>query len=169
MGVETPEPVASSTRFRPILGGDAYLTRVVFYKERSFSREQFRDFMFAQWQAHEDMIQLVRALRGYRGLRVDVISNEGRELAEFRNRKFGVTECIDFFIYPSFVHFRKPDEDIYRVALDVSQTPPELSVYVEDRAMLVDVARGLGMHGIVHTGIESTRKALAELGLTPAR
>ena len=39
-------------------------------------------------------------------------------------------------------------------------------VYIDDRAMFVEVARGLGIHGIHHTDYECTRSALACLGLT---
>ncbi len=52
-----------------------------------------------------------------------------------------------------------------RFALDLAQTPPERVAYVEDRPMFVEVARGLRIRGIHHTGHESTRRQLATLGL----
>jgi putative hydrolase of the HAD superfamily len=73
---------------------------------------------------------------------------------------------MDFFISSCFVHFRKPDEDIYRMALDVSQATPEKSIYIEDRPMFVDIANGLGIHGIRHVDFESTRSSLQEFGLS---
>ena len=63
------------------------------------------------------------------------------------------------------MHFRKPDEDIYRIALDCAQVPAEEVVYIDDRAMFVEIAQGLGIRGIVHTGFESTRKKLKTMGL----
>jgi putative hydrolase of the HAD superfamily len=63
------------------------------------------------------------------------------------------------------VHFRKPDEDIYRIALDCAQVPAEEVVYIDDRAMFVEIAQGLGIRGIVHRGFESTRQKLKEMGL----
>jgi putative hydrolase of the HAD superfamily len=71
-----------------------------------------------------------------------------------------------FFISSCFVHYRKPDADLYRLALDCAQVMPEESVYIDDRAMFVEVARGLGINGIHHTGFESTKAALAALGLS---
>src|SRR5689334_3321256 len=59
---------------------DEYLNRVVFYKERSFSREEFKDFMYAQSQPFPEMIGLMRALKTQHGLHVAAVSNEGREL-----------------------------------------------------------------------------------------
>ena len=55
--------------------------------------------------------------------------------------------------------------DIYRIALDIAQVAPDCVAYVEDRAMFVDVAAGLGIRGIVHKTFESTRDALAAIGL----
>jgi len=72
---------------------------------------------------------------------------------------------IDFFVSSCFVHFRKPDVDMYRIALDISQADPARSVYIDDRALFVEIAQGLGLHGIQHTGFEATRNTLKDLGL----
>lgn len=145
---------------------DEYLNRVVFYTQRSFSRKDFKDFMFAQSKPHTEMIEMVRDLRSRYHLEIGAISNEGRELTVYRIQKFNLTDFMDFFISSCFVHFRKPDEDIYRMALDVSQATPEKSIYIEDRPMFVDIANGLGIHGIRHVDFESTRSSLQEFGLS---
>jgi putative hydrolase of the HAD superfamily len=121
--------------------------------------------MFAQSQPKPDMIDLISRLKLRHGLRVATVSNEGRELAIYRIRKFNLHAFVDFFISSCFVHFRKPDVDIYRVALDCAQVPAEEVVYIDDRAMFVEVAKGLGIHGIWHTSYASTRAALEALGL----
>lgn len=145
---------------------DEYLTRVIFHEDRPFLREEFRAFMFAQSQPYPDMVELIRDLKDRYHLHVGAISNEGRELTVHRIEKFRLAEFMDFFVSSCFVHYRKPDEDMYRIALDISQAEPERSVYIEDRPMFVDVACSLGMKGIVHTGYESTSQALEELGLS---
>jgi len=144
---------------------DEYLNRMVFYRERPFSREELKAFMFAQSQPFPQMIDLVRGLKRAHGLKVAVVSNEGRELTTYRIQKFGLSEFIDFFIASSFVYLRKPDADIYRMALDIAQVPIEQVAYIEDRLMFVEVAQGLGIRSIHHTGFESTRASLASLGL----
>jgi putative hydrolase of the HAD superfamily len=144
---------------------DEYLNRVVFYKDRTFSGEEFKTFMFAQSQPYPKMIELVRGIKRSRGLKMAVVSNEGRELTVHRIQKFGLAEFVDFFVASCFVHFRKPDADIYRIALDIAQVSPESVVYIEDRLMFVEVARSLGIRGIYHTDYDSTRAALASLGL----
>lgn len=145
---------------------DEYLTRVVFYEPRSFTREDFKTFMFAQSQPFDKMIDLVRLLKARYNLKVAVISNEGRELTVYRISKFRLAEFVDFFIASCFVHYRKPDNDIFRMALDVAQVLPEQVAYVEDRPLFVEAARGLGMRGIRHQSVERTREELASLGLT---
>lgn len=147
------------------LGLDEYLRRVVFYEPRSFSPDDFKAFMFAQSQPFPQMIELIRHLKQDHCLKVAAVSNEGRELALYRIQKFDLAEFVDFFIVSSFVHFRKPDHDIFTLALDVAQVPCECVAYIEDRSMFVAVAQELGMQGIRHSSYENTRDALAALGL----
>jgi putative hydrolase of the HAD superfamily len=145
---------------------DDYLERVVFYQQRVFSPEEFKKFMYAQSKSYPDMIKLVRGLKTQYGLQVAAVSNEGRELTMYRIQQFELRSFVDFFVSSCFVHYRKPDEDIYRIALDISQAQAEQVVYIDDREIFVEVARELGITGIIHTGYEATRKSLQGLGLT---
>ena len=146
---------------------DEYLQRSVFYTDRPFTPEQFRSFMFAQSIAYPEMIDLIKGLKARYGLKIAVVNNEGRELNEHRIRTFYLNEFVDFFISSCFVHFRKPDADIWKIALDIAQVPREEVVYIDDRPMFVQVAEGLGLKGIVHShkDVGATRNALAALGL----
>ena len=144
---------------------DTYLNHVVFYRERPFTREDFKDFMFAQSKPQVEMINLVSGLKWKYRLKTVAISNEGRELTVHRIQKFDMTAFIDFFVSSCFVHFRKPDVDMYRVALDISQAEPARSVYIDDRALFVEIAQSLGINGIHHTNLELTRNTLKVLGL----
>ena len=90
--------------------------------------------MFAQSKPYPEMIELVRHLKARHGLKIAVVSNEARELNAYRIRKFKLDEFVDFFISSCFVHFRKPDADIFRLALDIAQVPAEQVVYIEDTA-----------------------------------
>jgi putative hydrolase of the HAD superfamily len=145
---------------------DGYLDRIVFYRERSFSREAFKAFMYAQSQPFPEMIALIRGLKTQHGMKIAAVSNEGRELTIYRVKQFRLGEVIDFFISSCFVHYRKPDEDIYRIALDIAQVSPEQVIYIDDRAMFVEVAQSLGLGGILHTTYETTRAALEASGLS---
>jgi putative hydrolase of the HAD superfamily len=145
---------------------DSYLDRTVFYRPRPFSREDFRKFMLEQSQPDPAMLGLMAALKKKYGLKVVITSNEGRELVDYRIPSFGLDKLADYFIFSCFIHIRKPDPNFYRMALDMNQVAPQEVVYFDDREMFVEVARGLGIHGIWQTSIEMTRSALHDLGLT---
>ena len=144
---------------------DAYLDRIVFYQPRDFSRDDFKAFMLEQSQPYPEMIELIRQTKKRNGLKLAVVSNEGRELTEYRIRKFGLADFVDFFVSSCFVHFRKPDTDIFQMAIDMAQTPPGQTVYLDDRPLFVEVARGLGLRAVHHTSYEETRAALGAMGL----
>jgi putative hydrolase of the HAD superfamily len=144
---------------------EEYLGRVVFYQKRPFTRAQFRRFMFAQSKPYPEMIELAGRLKVRHGLKIAVVSNEGRELNAYRIRKFKLDGFVDFFISSCFVHIRKPDADIFRLALDIAQTPARQVVYIENTPMFVQTAEGLGIRSILHTDYRSTCKKLASFGL----
>ena len=144
---------------------EEYLNRAVFNEERPFTREQYREFMFAQSHAYPEMIELFTQLKARHKLKIAVVSNEARELNAHRIRQFKLNEFVDFFISSCFVHLRKPDADIFRLALDIAQTPVEQVLYVENTQMFVDIAESLGICSILHTDYKSTCDQLASFGL----
>ncbi len=144
---------------------EEYLGRVVFYQKRPFTRAQFRHFMFAQSKPYPQMIELVRKLKGRYGLKIVAVSNEAQELNSHRIRKFKLDGFVDSFVSSCFVHLRKPDADIFRLALDIAQTPAREVVYVENTPMFVQIAEGLGIRSILHTDYRSTCAKLASFGL----
>jgi len=111
------------------------------------------------------MIELICALKAKYSLKVAVVNNEGRELNERRIHNFKLKTFVDFFISSCFVHVRKPDEDIYRIALDIAHVAPEQVAYLDDRLMFVQIAQGLGIQGVHHTDYDSTCAKFADLGL----
>jgi HAD superfamily hydrolase (TIGR01509 family) len=144
---------------------DEYLSHVVFHRKRGFTRAQFRRFMFAQSKAHPEMIALCARLKARHGLKLAVVSNEGRELNAYRIRQFKLGALVDAFVSSCFVHVRKPDADIFRLALDIAQVPVGQVVYLDNTPMFVRVAEGMGIRSIVHTDYRSTCAELAALGL----
>lgn len=142
-----------------------YLDQVVFYEKRSFTPAQFRKFIFAQSKPYPEMIGLVRRLKARYGLKIVVVSNEGRGLNEYRIREFKLDEFVDSFISSCFVQLRKPDADIYRVALDTAQVRANQVIYIENTRMFVQVAESLGIRSILHTDYRSTCAKLASFGL----
>jgi putative hydrolase of the HAD superfamily len=144
---------------------DEYLSLVVFHEKRSFTRSQFKKFVFAQSQPFPEMIALMRRLKAKYGLKVGVVSNESRDLNAYRIKTFKLDAFVDFFITSCYVHVRKPDPEIVCLALDIGHVAPARAVYVDDRAMFVQVAEMQGIRGIHHTDYETTRNHLSGLGL----
>jgi putative hydrolase of the HAD superfamily len=144
---------------------DEYLGWLLFYQKRPFTRAEFRRFMFAQSKPCHEMIDLIRNLKAKYGLKIIVLSNEARELNAYRIRKFKLDEFVDAFVSSCFVHLHKPDEAIFRMALDIAQTPARQVVYIENTPMFVQIAEGLGIRSILHTDYRSTCEKLASFGL----
>ncbi|HZZ29136.1 MAG TPA: HAD-IA family hydrolase [Pirellulales bacterium] len=144
---------------------DVFLERTVFYKPRNFTPADFKKFVSDFTQPFPEMIEMFKRLKAKHGLKIAVVSNEGRELTFDRVQRFGLKSFVDFFIVSSFVHLRKPDNDIYQLALDVAMLEPQQVAYIDDRAMLVEVASKMGIVGIQHSAYDSTKARLAELGL----
>jgi putative hydrolase of the HAD superfamily len=142
-----------------------YLKRVVFYKKRTFTADQFCDFMFSQSSPHIDMIEYIKQLKEKYNLKIAVVNNEGRELNEHRIKKFKLNQFVDFFISSCVVHVRQPDADLFRIALDIAQVPVQHVVYIEDMQMFVDVASDLGIRSIHHKNYLSTSAELSLMGL----
>jgi putative hydrolase of the HAD superfamily len=142
-----------------------YLDRVVFYQKRTFARAKFRRFMFAQSKPYAEMIELVCNLKAKYRLKIIVVSNESRELNAYRIRQFKLDGFVDAFISSCFVHLRKPDADIFKLALDIAQTPARQIVYIENTPLFVQIAESFGIRSILHTNYQSTCAKLAAFGL----
>ncbi len=144
---------------------DEYLQRVVFCHPRSFSTDEFKKFMLSLSQPYPEMMELVRDYKNRFSLKTIAVSNEGREINAYRIQQFRLAELIDTFVSSCFVHYRKPDADIYRIALDISQAEPGEVAYIDDRPLFIEVANSLGIHGILHTDAATTAGELTALGL----
>ena len=144
---------------------DDYLQRVIFYQPRSFSKDEFKSFILSRSQPIPEMIDLVRQAKARYHLKTIAVSNEGREINAYRIRSFGLDQLIDTFVSSCFVHYRKPDADIYHIALDISQSDPAQVAYIDDRPLFVEVACSLGIHGILYVDASTTRTELAGLGI----
>jgi FMN phosphatase YigB (HAD superfamily) len=147
------------------LSFEEYLNLVVFYKTRLFTRAEFRCFMCDQSQPDHDMLRLVAQLKRRHGLKIAVVSNESLELNEYRIQTFKLDGFVDAFISSCYVHLRKPDVNIFRLALDITQVPAHHVLYIENTPMFVQIAEDLEIRSILHTDYKSTRAQLAAFGL----
>jgi len=111
-----------------------------------------------------EMFSYMRSIKARHGIKIVIVNNEGRELNNYRIKAFGLGCFVDAFVSSCFVHMRKPDADIFRMALDIAQTDAADAAYIDDRAMFVEVAATLGIRGVVHRDAATTAKELAALG-----
>jgi putative hydrolase of the HAD superfamily len=144
---------------------EEYLSRTVFYEDRPFTRNQFWDFMCAQSHSYPEMIEMIVNLKACYGLRIAVVSNEARELNAYRIAEFKLAEFVDAFISSCFVHTRKPDTEMFRLALDIAQTKPEQVIFIDNTPMFVQIAEKFGIPSIHHVDYKSTCAKLASFGL----
>jgi putative hydrolase of the HAD superfamily len=144
---------------------DFYLDHTVFYKKRAFTRARFKAFLFGQSKPMPGMLEFVAGLKARHRLKVVVVSNEARALNAHRIRAFNLGALVDMFVSSCFVGLRKPDPAMFQLALDLAQVPARQVLYLENTQLFVQVAKGLGIRGIVHQDLDSTRAALAAAGL----
>jgi putative hydrolase of the HAD superfamily len=158
------EMVVSSFE-RGKIGLDEYLDRTVFYRARPFTREEFREYIFSLSQPDEEVLRLAKGLADSRKYLMGTINNESRDLNLYRIEKFGLRAIFSLFVSSCFVGLRKPEKDIYRLALEITQQVPEECCFIDDRALNLDEAKRLGMHTIEMDGIEQLRANLRRLGV----
>jgi putative hydrolase of the HAD superfamily len=146
---------------------DEYLDRTVFYENRSFTREQFRTYMFSLSQPMPEVLAFARTLAGSGKYFMGTINNESRELNLHRIEKFGLREIFRLFISSCFVGLRKPESGIYRLAIETTQIDPEACCFIDDRALNLECAAKLGMKTIQMQTLEQLREDLKKLGAQP--
>jgi putative hydrolase of the HAD superfamily len=144
---------------------DEYLDRTVFYCDRPFTREAFRDYMFSLSQPMPEVLAFARALADSGKYFMGTINNESRELNLHRIEKFGLREIFGLFVSSCFVGLRKPESGIYRLAIEITQINPEECCFIDDRALNLECAAKLGMRVIQMQTLEQLREELGKLGV----
>ena len=143
-----------------------YLDRTIFYRARHFPRETFTEYMFSLSQPDTDTLRLAGELARTGKYLMSTINNESKELNLFRIQTFGLSEIFSLFVSSCFVGLRKPEEGIYRLALEITQRAPEECCFVDDRPLNLDSAAKLGMSVIRKDSAEQLREEFAKLGVT---
>ena len=144
---------------------DEYLDRTVFYRNRPFTRDQFRDFMFSLSEPMPEVLAYARALADSGKYFMGTINNESRELNLHRIEKYGLREIFRLFVSSCFVGLRKPESGIYRLAIEITQINPEECCFIDDRALNLECAAKLGMRTVQIKTPEQLREELEKLGV----
>ena len=142
-----------------------YLDRTLFYRPRGFTREEFTAFMFAQSKEYPESRAALDAAARTGKYFIGAINNEPLELNEYRIEAFRLRRDFQVFFSSCYVHARKPEEMIFRIALEVTHRPAEECVFIDDRALNLENPRRLSMNTIHYQSAPQLRQELQKYGV----
>lgn len=142
---------------------DDYLDTVLFHCPRNFTREEFKHFMYAQSEELPEMLSWLKSWKKQTNLSVFALSNESKELNNYRKNKFELHKVFDGYFSSCYLGFRKPDPRIFKTALQIAGVTPFETIYFDDRPMLVEAAKKLGINAVHHENVETTKRIIENL------
>lgn len=142
-----------------------YLDRTLFYRSRGFTREEFTAFMFAQSKEYPESRAVLDTAARTGNYFIGAINNEPLELNEYRIEAFRLRRDFQVFFSSCYLHTRKPEEMIFRIALEVTQRPAPECVFIDDRLLNLENPRRLGMNTIHYQSAAQLRKELQTYGV----
>ena len=144
---------------------DDYLVRTIFYRARSFTPDALKMYMYSLSQPLPETLELARGIAASGKYLMATINNESREMNRYRIDTYNLREIFSFFVSSCYVGLRKPEKDIYRTALEISERKAEECCFLDDRSLNLECAQQLGMHTIQVQGAKQVREALGDLGV----
>ncbi len=144
---------------------DEYLERTVFYRPRRFGADDFKTFMFAQSRSHSATLAIVERLARTKRYFLAALNNESLDLNLYRIRQFGLRDYFTAFFSSCFLGVQKPEEAIFRLALQITQRTPEECLFIDDRPVNLECARQRGMTTIQYQDPAQLRDELGRAGV----
>lgn len=145
---------------------DAYIKKTVFHRERSFTPDEFKQFMYGSSQLLGDTLAWVRTLAESGKYRLFTLNNESRELHEERVKRFGLATIFRAFFTSCYLGQVKPDEGIYENALGIAACSQANAVFIDDRPLNIEPAHALGLNAVLFQGLDDLRERLKEYGVS---
>ena len=139
---------------------DEYLDTVLFHQPRNFSKADFKQFMLKESVELPNMLEWSKSWKKQIDLPVFALSNENKELNDYRIKTFNLHDLFDGFFSSCYLKMRKPDPGIYKTAMEIAQVKPDECLYLDDRPMLIHAAKKLGMNTILHEDFETSKDIL---------
>jgi len=144
---------------------DEYLRRVVFYRDRPFTPDDFKKFMFEQSQPFPESLDFIKKLAQTHRYPMCSLNNESLELNEYRIRTFKLRDYFESFFSSCYLGLRKPNIEIYKLALKITQREPQECVMIDDRGLNLETAKEIGIHTIQFKNVSQLRADLAQLDI----
>ena len=142
-----------------------YLRCTVFYRDRPFTKDEFKDFMFAQSKPNPETLAILKQLVQTKRYFLATLNNESLELNLYRIKQFGLRDHFNLFLSSCFLGARKPDCSFFKVALQLTQRDPTNCVFIDDRALNLECAGNLGIKTIHYQNPEQLRQGLESVGV----
>ncbi len=144
---------------------DEYLDQVVFFKERNFSRQDYKEFMFSQSRPFNSTLKLLNRLCAVGKYQLAALNNESRELNKYRINRFGLDKYFDCFFSSCYMGVRKPEAEIFDKALHIIHKKPGECLFVDDREENYQAARSSGMNAVLLEKPEDLETKLKEFNI----
>ena len=139
---------------------DEYLNTTVFHVPRDFTKQDFKAFMYSESVELPNLLHWLKGWKNQTTLSVFALSNESRELNDYRIKTFNLHQLFDGFFSSCYLKMRKPDPRIFIRAMEIAQVSCSECLYFDDRPMLVHAAKKLGINSILHQDFDTTKEIL---------
>jgi putative hydrolase of the HAD superfamily len=144
---------------------DRYLDRTVFYRPRNFAKDVFKVYMFDQSKPIDGTLGVVgRIARSGRYL-LSTLNNESRELNLHRIEHFELRKYFSLFMSSCFLGVKKPEDEMFRLALDLTQRDPEECLFIDDRELNLECAARLRLQTLHFRNAAQIEKDLQAAGV----
>ena len=113
---------------------------------------------------NRDVSELYRRLRPQ--LRLVALTNTNALHLDHLKSSIPSLSMFESWVASCDVGVRKPDPEIYRLALQRAGVPADAAVYVDDRPELVEAGRAVGLTAIRFENCQQLERDLASVGVT---
>lgn len=124
-----------------------------------FLNSPWMDNLIYPIKENQILIEIVKQ----KGLKYYILSNYPNDSFRHTYNKCEFIQNADGMIISSHVKVSKPDPKIFHLLLDKYNLNPKECVFIDDRQDNVDTAISLGIRGIVHKDLETTKEELLEI------
>ncbi len=144
---------------------DRYLDRTIFYRERNFSKDVFKVYMFDQSKPIDGSLDVAARVAQTRRYLMATLNNESRELNLYRIERFELRKQFSLFMSSCFLGVKKPEDEMFRLALDLTQREPEECLFIDDRELNLECAARLRLQTLHFKNASQLEKDLRKLSI----
>lgn len=147
------------------LPGDALRLELVARLGREVGPVEWFNLWNCHFTVHDEMVREVERLAGR--IRLVLLSNTHDQHVAWLRPRLPVLERFDGLVLSCEVGAMKPDEAIYRRALELARVPAHRAAFFDDVPRYAEAASALGLHGRVFTTAEAFREQLRATSTSP--